>query len=189
VVASARLFILPTAAFVLAIATVIAIGLISGAPVHPSPASTQPATLGSVGVLLVLAAFANGCSALTGVEAIANATPAFQRPRQVRARHAEAALGLILGLLLIGLAVVVQRFHILPVTGRSLLSQHWSLPSPNSPTARGSSCSPSPCWQRCSAECTLPTPESVPNSVSVACPPDRTRCTPSSWSPWSRLPG
>jgi amino acid transporter len=146
VVASARLFILPTAAFVLAIATVIAIGLISGAPVHPSPASTQPATLGSVGVLLVLAAFANGCSALTGVEAIANATPAFQRPQQVRARHAEAALGLILGLLLIGLAVVVQRFHILPVTGRSLLSQHWSLPSPNSPTARGSSCSPSPCW-------------------------------------------
>jgi hypothetical protein len=78
--------------------------------------------VGSVGVLLVLAAFANGCSALTGVEAIANATPAFQRPRQVRARHAEAALGLILGLLLIGLAVVVQQFNVLPVQGRSLLS-------------------------------------------------------------------
>jgi hypothetical protein len=78
--------------------------------------------VGSVGVLLVLAAFANGCSALTGVEAIANATPAFQRPRQVRARHAEAALGLILGLLLIGLAVVVQQFNVLPVPGRSLLS-------------------------------------------------------------------
>jgi amino acid transporter len=122
VVASARLFILPTAVFVLAIATVIVIGLLSGAPLHPLPTPTQPATMGSVGVLLVLAAFANGCSALTGVEAIANATPAFQRPRQLRARHAEAALGLILGLLLIGLAVVVQRFTILPVPGRSLLS-------------------------------------------------------------------
>jgi amino acid transporter len=122
VVASARLFILPTAVFVLAIATVIVIGLLSGAPLHPLPTPTQPATMGSVGVLLVLAAFANGCSALTGVEAIANATPAFQRPRQLRARHAEAALGLILGLLLIGLAVVVERFTILPVPGRSLLS-------------------------------------------------------------------
>jgi amino acid transporter len=122
VVASARLFILPTAVFVLAIATVIVIGLLSGAPVHALPTPTQPATMGSVGVLLVLAAFANGCAALTGVEAIANATPAFQRPRQLRARHAEAALGLILGLLLIGLAVVVERFTILPVPGRSLLS-------------------------------------------------------------------
>ena len=122
VVASARLFILPTAAFVLAITIVIVTGLISGAPVHPLPTPTQPATVGSVGVLLVLAAFANGCSALTGVEAIANATPAFQKPRQFRARHAEAALGLILGLLLLGLAVVVQRFNILPVPGRSLLS-------------------------------------------------------------------
>jgi amino acid transporter len=71
---------------------------------------------------LVLAAFANGCSALTGVEAIANATPSFRKPRQARARRAEATLGLVLGVLLIGLAVVVQRFGVRPVEGRSLLS-------------------------------------------------------------------
>ena len=35
----------------------------------------------TVGVLLVLKAFASGCSALTGVEAIANSVPQFRRPR------------------------------------------------------------------------------------------------------------
>jgi amino acid transporter len=122
VVASAKLFIVPTAVFVLAVGMVIVVGLVRGAPLHPLPAPTQAGTVGSVGILLVLAAFANGCSALTGVEAIANATPSFRVPRQGRARHAEAALGLVLGTLLIGLAVVVQRFDALPVAGRSLLS-------------------------------------------------------------------
>jgi amino acid transporter len=121
-VASAKLFILPTAVFVVAVGAVVVVGLVRGTPVHPLPAPTQPVTTGSVGVLLVLAAFANGCSALTGVEAIANATPSFRRPRQARARRSEATLGLVLGVLLIGLAVVVQRFDARPVAGRSLLS-------------------------------------------------------------------
>lgn len=121
VVASAKLFILPTAVFVLAVGTVIVVGLIRGTPLHPLPVPS-PTTTGSVGILLVLAAFANGCSALTGVEAIANATPSFRVPRQKRARGSEAVLGLVLGALLIGLAIVVQRFGVRPVDGRSLLS-------------------------------------------------------------------
>lgn len=76
----------------------------------------------SVGILLVLAAFANGCVALTGVEAIANATPSFRRPRASRATRAELGLGLTLGFLLIGLAVLIQRFGARPVDGRTLLS-------------------------------------------------------------------
>ena len=122
VVASARLFIVPTAIFVVSIAVVVVVGLIRGAPIHPLPASSQSTTVGSVGVLLVLSAFANGCSALTGVEAIANATPSFRKPRSARARQAEAGLGLLLGLLLIGVAVLIERFNALPVDGRTLLS-------------------------------------------------------------------
>jgi amino acid transporter len=121
-VAGAKLFIAPTAVFIAAVGAVIVVGLVRSAPIHPLPVPTQAATTGSVGVLLVLAAFANGCSALTGVEAIANATPSFRRPRQKRARGSEATLGLVLGALLIGLAVVVQRFDVRPVAGRSLLS-------------------------------------------------------------------
>ncbi|HET6501577.1 MAG TPA: APC family permease [Amycolatopsis sp.] len=122
VVTSARLFILPTAVFVLSLTAVIVTGLVRGAPIHPLPAPSQPVTVGSVGVAMVLAAFANGCAALTGVEAIANATPSFRAPRAARARRAEAALGAVLGLLLIGLAVVIERFNARPVDGRTLLS-------------------------------------------------------------------
>ncbi|MFD2419754.1 APC family permease [Amycolatopsis pigmentata] len=122
VVASAKLFIAPTAVFVVSVGAVVVTGLVRGAPLHPLPATTQPVTVGSVGILLVLAAFANGCAALTGVEAIANATPSFRKPRSARARRAEAGLGALLGVLLIGLAVLIERFGALPVDGRTLLS-------------------------------------------------------------------
>ena len=72
---SARLFIAPTLAFIAAIAVVIIGGLIRGHPVV-APPSHLPQVAESVGVLLLLRAFASGCSALTGVEAIANAVPA-----------------------------------------------------------------------------------------------------------------
>ena len=44
-------------------------------------------------VLLVLKAFSAGCSALTGVEAIANGVPLFKQPRAARAKQTEVLLG------------------------------------------------------------------------------------------------
>ncbi|MGH3421277.1 MAG: hypothetical protein ACRDOD_17015, partial [Streptosporangiaceae bacterium] len=59
-------------------------------------------------------AFASGCSALTGVEAIANAVPEFKQPRARRAQHTEMMLGIILGLMLIGIAILIRKFHATP---------------------------------------------------------------------------
>ncbi len=122
VLTGAKLFIVPTAVFVAAIAVVVVVGLVRGAPIHPLPATTQARTVGTVGVGLLLAAFANGCSALTGIEAIANATPSFRRDSRVRARRSEALLGATLGVLLLGLATLIVRFDARPVAGRTLLS-------------------------------------------------------------------
>ncbi|MGP0030046.1 MAG: APC family permease [Acidimicrobiales bacterium] len=123
---TARAFLLPTIVFIAGLLIIIAIGLI-----HPlDPHLTQPGRsltavnmLAPVGVLLILKAFSAGCSALTGVEAIANGVPLFREPRQARAKQTELLLGVLLGVMLVGLAVLVQRFHVGPRTGQTVLSQ------------------------------------------------------------------
>jgi amino acid transporter len=119
---SARVFIVPTVAFILAIAVVIAGGLLRSHPVI-APSGHLPGVAESVGVLLLLKAFASGCSALTGVEAIANAVPAFREPRARRAQHTEMWLGILLGVMLIGIAVLIRKFHVAPSATRTSLAQ------------------------------------------------------------------
>ncbi|HEY3701828.1 MAG TPA: APC family permease [Acidimicrobiales bacterium] len=122
---SARLFIIPTAVFIIGTYAVIAAGLLRSGPAPGSgviPAPTAGA-VSTVGLLLLLKAFANGCSALTGVEAIANDVPAFREPRAVRARRTEVMLGAILGSMLMALAVLTVKFHITPRPNVTVLSQ------------------------------------------------------------------
>ena len=60
-------------------------------------------TLAQAGIiLLLLRAFASGCSALTGVEAIANGVPAFRRPKIQNAQTTLVAMGGIAIVLFIG---------------------------------------------------------------------------------------
>ena len=119
---SARLFIVPTLIFILAIAVVIVGGLVRSQPVV-APSGHLPAVAESVGILLLLKAFASGCSALTGVEAIANAVPEFKQPRARRAQHTEVLLGIILGLMLIGIAVLIRKFQVAPSPNQTTLAQ------------------------------------------------------------------
>src|SRR5580693_3576440 len=119
---SAKVFTVPTLAFIAAMVAVILRGLFR---VHPAVvldthfgASTE-----AVGILLVLKAFASGCSALTGVEAIANAVPEFRKPRARRAQHTEVWLGILLGGMLIGLGILIKKFHVVPHSGITVLAQ------------------------------------------------------------------
>jgi amino acid transporter len=119
---SAKVFTVPTLAFILAMAAVIFGGLFRAHPAvtldHHLGASTE-----AVGILLVLKAFASGCSALTGVEAIANAVPEFRTPRARRAQHTEVWLGILLGGMLIGLGILIHRFSVVPHSGTTVLAQ------------------------------------------------------------------
>ncbi|MGW6534504.1 APC family permease [Streptomyces sp. NPDC055051] len=127
IVDSARAFIAPTAVFVAAILTLVVVGLFRDAPVSTAASTGHAAVLAddatTVGALLLLKAFASGCSALTGVEAIANAVPSFRRPAARRAMRAEVALGGLLGVMLIGLSVLISRFGLRPVEGVTVLAQ------------------------------------------------------------------
>ncbi|MFE6941096.1 APC family permease [Streptomyces chartreusis] len=127
IVESARVFIVPTVVFVGSILVLIAVGLFRSEPVSTATAAGHASVLSenatTVGALLLLKAFASGCAALTGVEAIANAVPSFRVPRARRAQHAEVALGAVLGVMLIGLSVLISRFHLQPVEGVTVLAQ------------------------------------------------------------------
>jgi len=121
---SAKLLLLPAAVFILSILAVIVVG-----PFHSHPVKLIGSSLGPVhattalGIVLVLKAFASGCSAVTGVEAIANGVPAFRKPRVRTAQRTEVSLGLLLGVMLIGLALLIRAHHVVPRGGVTILAQ------------------------------------------------------------------
>jgi amino acid transporter len=120
---SARVFIAPTVAFILAMAIVILGGLFRSHPHVLLQGQHLAQVTGTVGLLLLLKAFASGCSALTGVEAIANAVPEFKQPRAHRAQHTEVWLGVLLGAMLIGISVLIRKFHLTPAANVTTLAQ------------------------------------------------------------------
>ena len=135
--ASARAFLLPTLLFIVGLLAIIVVGLFHPLGLHETqPGRSLISTHGLqvVSVLLILKAFSAGCSALTGVEAIANGVPLFRPPRAKRAKRTEMMLGLILGAMLLGLAVLARRWHVGPRSNETVLSQimgmavgrHWA---------------------------------------------------------------
>jgi amino acid transporter len=123
---TARAFLLPTMVFIVGLLAIIAVGFIHPLGLNETqPGTSQVPTTGlkAVTFLLILKAFSAGCSALTGVEAIANGVPLFREPRAVRAKRTEMLLGVILGAMLLGLAILAKRWQVGPRTGQTVLSQ------------------------------------------------------------------
>ena len=73
-------------------------------------------------VLIVLRAFANGCSSMTGIEAIANGVTMFKAPQQKNAIETTAIMACILAIMLGGLGYLIIYLHLLPTQGYTLLS-------------------------------------------------------------------
>ena len=71
-------------------------------PIHPEGA------LQTLGILLILQAFASGCSALTGIEAISDGVPAFKPPEWKNARRTLMIMGTLLGIMFVGITVVTH---------------------------------------------------------------------------------
>ncbi|WP_433563050.1 APC family permease [Nocardia sp. CA-151230] len=121
---SAKVLMGPTIVFVLAIFAVIAGGFLHHDPVAVIGTDLGPVEpVEAVGIVLLLKAFSAGCSALTGVEAIANAVPAFRTPAVKRAQHTEMALGALLGIMLIGLSMLIRQYHMVPRGDVTILAQ------------------------------------------------------------------
>jgi amino acid transporter len=110
-------FLLPTYLFVVTLAVVIVLGgvkaaLAGGHPVAVSPTPVLPAPMGAVSLWLLMRAFASGCTAMTGVEAVSNGVPIFRAPTIRNAERTLTVIIAILVLLLAGIALLSRAYGI-----------------------------------------------------------------------------
>ena len=110
-------FAVPTYLFLgsLGIILVLGVGKTLLAGGHPAAVIRPPplAKAGeAVGLWLLLRAFASGCTAMTGVEAVSNSTSAFREPVVVNAHRTLTAIVVLLGFLLLGIAYLVRVYGI-----------------------------------------------------------------------------
>jgi amino acid transporter len=114
---SGTAFAIPTYMFVVTLLIVIAGGLFrmltsGGHPVPAVPLPAVPMAFEAVGLWLLLRAFASGCTAMTGVEAVSNGVPAFRAPAVRNAQRTLTAIVLILAVLLAGIAFLAHGYGI-----------------------------------------------------------------------------
>lgn len=76
------------------------------------PNHAGSAAVGVVGVAVLLRAFATGCSALTGVEAVSNGVPAFREPKSKNAAITLIWMAIVLGTIFLGVSLLAVKFHI-----------------------------------------------------------------------------
>jgi amino acid transporter len=118
------LFVLPTYLFIGSLGLMIVWGVARLAIEGSLPqVSVTPAPVEALSLFLILRAFAGGCTAMTGVEAIANGTPLFEPPETRNAAATLLTLGLILGGLFIGVVALGHSIGAVPSSEASVIAQ------------------------------------------------------------------
>jgi amino acid transporter len=129
---SGTVFAFPTYAFVGGVLVVIVIGLMRyfglfGAPpldVHEEQIAATGSYVGFAYVWLLLRAFAGGCTALTGIEAISNGVQAFKPPESKNAVLTMIAMGVMAMSLFVGITFLATHMYLVPAShSESILSQ------------------------------------------------------------------
>jgi amino acid transporter len=115
---SGNIFAVPTYLFVSLALLIVAIGgfrIVTG-QAAPVPPQDEAMSLGTqtIGILLLLKAFASGSVALTGTEAIANGVPAFKPPEAKNAANTLVMMAVLLAILFIGISVIAAAYHVVP---------------------------------------------------------------------------
>jgi amino acid transporter len=110
-------FAVPTYLFILCMAIVLGMGIFrtitgGGHPVAVIPPPPLPKAAEGLSIWIILRAFASGCAAMTGVEAVSNGVSAFKEPTVKNAHLTLTAIVAILALLLGGVAFLSRGYHI-----------------------------------------------------------------------------
>ena len=119
---SGQIFMIPTYAFIAGVFVLIGIGFYQVFTGYVPPVYPDVPINESLGLFFILRAFAAGCTALTGVEAISDGVLAFKRPEWKNARLTLLFMGEILGIMFVGITFLANAYHIVPEEGQTVVS-------------------------------------------------------------------
>src|SRR5262245_40678836 len=124
---SGRLFAGPTYFFIVSIIVMIAVGAwryLTGT-LEPVPASGHglPAGTTALPLFVLLTAFSNGCTALTGVEAVSNGVPAFRPPESRNAAQTLVWMAVMAITMFTGITLLAHAYAVVPNESETVVSQ------------------------------------------------------------------
>lgn len=124
---SGRVFAIPTYFFIGTTYLLILVGLsrwlLGGLAGLPPPSSTEAAVIQNLTLFLILRAFASGCTAMTGVEAISNGVTVFKPPEADNAGKTLLWMASILISMFLGITFLVNQVGIIPNDNETVISQ------------------------------------------------------------------
>ncbi len=128
---SGTIFSIPAYAFIIGVLGVIVIGMVryfglfgvTPMEITPHLVGAQVEGTGFLYIWLLLRAFAGGCTALTGIEAISDGVQAFKAPESKNAATTMVAMGIIAMALFIGITFLSTHLQLIPEETESILSQ------------------------------------------------------------------
>ena len=120
---SGALFSVPTYFFVIMFAAMLVVNVVHPLGYWRPPSAVVETAMEPVTLWLLLKAFASGCSALTGVEAVSNGVPAFRPPESKNAATVIIWMGVILSAFFAGSTYIAYHHVVLPVGDQTVISQ------------------------------------------------------------------
>ena len=123
---SGTAFAFPTYIFVASVLLLVGVGIFRtamGEPPQVTGVTPIAVPVESLSLLLLMRAFADGCSAMTGTEAISNGTPAFKPPEWKNAQITMVTMAVILGVVFLGISYLATVSGAVPTEHVSVLSQ------------------------------------------------------------------
>jgi amino acid transporter len=123
---SGRIFSIPTYFFIGMILLLVGVGafrFLTGT-IHPiETADPVPVGMGTLSWFMLLTAFSNGCTAMTGVEAVSNGVPAFRPPEAINAAKTLVTMAMLAITMFVGITLLAQAYHIVPSETETVVSQ------------------------------------------------------------------
>ncbi len=123
---SGRIFSIPTYMFVVSLLGLIAFGAwraVSGTILPIATAQPVQPAGDTLTLFLLLTAFSNGCTAMTGVEAVSNGVPAFRPPEAKNAASTMVMMAVLSITMFVGITLLAHAYHVVPSEQETVVSQ------------------------------------------------------------------